>query len=137
MRPKMFRNLDEIYAGLCDGMTYEEIEREFPEEAAARKGDKFEYRYPRGESYTDLISRLEPMAHEMERSQETLLIVAHQAILRVLYAYFMGKPREACPSVSIPLNTVIKLTPTVEGCLEERFTLLPNLQGKEKDPASH
>lgn len=24
MRPKMFRNLDEIYAGLCDGMTYEE-----------------------------------------------------------------------------------------------------------------
>ena len=25
---------------------------------------RFEYRYPRGESYTDLISRLEPMAHE-------------------------------------------------------------------------
>ena len=24
MRPKMFRNLDEIYAGLCDGMTYED-----------------------------------------------------------------------------------------------------------------
>lgn len=137
MRPKMHRNLDEIYAGLCDGMTYEEIERQYPEEAAARKGDKFEYRYPRGESYTDLISRLEPMAHELERTQETLLVVAHQAILRVLYTYFMGKPREACPDVSIPLNTVIKLTPTVEGCLEERFTLLPNLQGKEKDPASH
>eukprot|EP00439_Symbiodinium_sp_Y106_P041933 s3526_g5.t1 len=82
MRPKMFRNLDEIYAGLCDGMTYEDIEREYPEEATARKGDKFEYRYPRGESYTDLISRLEPMAHEMERAQETLLVVAHQAILR-------------------------------------------------------
>lgn len=137
MRPKMFRNLDEIYAGLCDGMTYEEIQQQFPEEAAARKGDKFEYRYPRGESYIDLISRLEPMAHELERTQETLLVVAHQAILRVLYAYFMGKPREACPNVSIPLNTVIKLTPTVEGCLEERFTLLPNLQGSEADPASH
>lgn len=25
---------------------------------------RFEYRYPRGESYIDLISRLEPMAHE-------------------------------------------------------------------------
>jgi len=137
MRPKMFRNLDEIYAGLCDGMTYEEIEREYPEEATARKGDKFEYRYPRGESYTDLISRLEPMAHEMERAQETLLVVAHQAILRVLYAYFMGMRREECPDVSIPLNTVIKLTPTAEGCSEERFTLLPNLKGKELDPASH
>ncbi|CAK8999932.1 6-P2ase) (AtF2KP) (PFK/FBPase) [Includes: 6-phosphofructo-2-kinase [Durusdinium trenchii] len=26
MRPKMHRNLDEIYAGLCDGMTYEECD---------------------------------------------------------------------------------------------------------------
>ena len=35
-------------------------------------------RYPRGESYTDLIARLEPIAHEMERQREPLLIVAHQ-----------------------------------------------------------
>jgi len=49
----------------------------------------------------------------------------------------MGMRREECPDVSIPLNTVIKLTPTAEGCSEERFTLLPNLKGKELDPASH
>jgi len=136
-RPKMFRNLDEIYAGLCDGMTYEEIAKQYPEEATARKADKFEYRYPRGESYGDLISRLEPMAHEMERSHETVVVVAHQAILRVLYGYFMELPREACMDVSIPLNTVIKITPTSTGCAEERFTLLPDLKGKELDPASH
>ena len=48
-------------------MTYEEIAAIYPEEAAARKADKFNYRYPRGESYNDLIARLEPIAHEMER----------------------------------------------------------------------
>ena len=38
-----FKNLDEIYAGVCDGMTYEEIAQVYPEEAAARKADKFGY----------------------------------------------------------------------------------------------
>jgi len=137
MRPKRFRNLDEIYAGLCDGMTYEEIAAQFPDEAKARKTDKFEYRYPRGESYTDLISRLEPVAHEMERQREPLLIVAHQAILRVIYCYMMDRPRETCYEVAIPLNTVIKLTPTATGCLEERLDIIPKRAGVELDPASH
>lgn len=47
------RNLDEIYAGVCDGMTYAEIEATFPEEFARRREDKLGYRYPRGESYLD------------------------------------------------------------------------------------
>ncbi|KAL1524386.1 hypothetical protein AB1Y20_019281 [Prymnesium parvum] len=133
MRPKVFRNLDEIYAGECDGMTYEEIASAYPNEARSRKQDKFAYRYPRGESYIDLIARLEPIALEMERQREPLLIAIH----RVLYAYLMGLPREQCVDVSIPLNTVIKITPTEEGCMEERFTLIQHPPGTSLDPASH
>ena len=137
MRPKAFRNLDEIYAGVCDGKTYEEIEESYPDEAAARKTDKFTYRYPQGESYTDLIARLEPLAHELERLREPVLIVAHQAIHRVLYCYFMGLPRESCTRISIPLNTVIKLTPGANGCEEERILVLKHPEGEVLDPASH
>ena len=36
--------------GACDGMTYEEIEEQFPEEFVRREKDKLAYRYPRGES---------------------------------------------------------------------------------------
>jgi broad specificity phosphatase PhoE len=36
MRPMARRNLDELYAGTCDGMTYKEIEEVFPEEFKAR-----------------------------------------------------------------------------------------------------
>jgi len=57
MAPRVMRNLDEIYAGVCDGMTYAEIESSYPEEYAMRKEDKLGYRYPRGESYLDVISR--------------------------------------------------------------------------------
>ena len=42
------RNLDELYAGVCDGLTYKEIEEKYPEEFARRQEDKLTYRYPRG-----------------------------------------------------------------------------------------
>lgn len=42
------RNLDELYAGVCDGLTYKEIEQKYPEEFARRQEDKLTYRYPRG-----------------------------------------------------------------------------------------
>jgi len=67
MRLRQWFHLDEIFAGACDGMTYAEIEEQYPEEFELRKHDKLAYRYPRGESYLDVIARLEPIIIEMER----------------------------------------------------------------------
>ncbi len=36
----MLRALDEIDAGICDGMTYNEIKQQMPEEYAARNANK-------------------------------------------------------------------------------------------------
>jgi broad specificity phosphatase PhoE len=137
-----WRALDEIDAGVCDGLTYGQIAQRHPEEYAARKADKLRYRwgggryclgacstgwgllkvecvaqvesggeaevrtsgelkspnrrpepihpnaktkrYPRGESYLDMIQRLEPVMLEMEREGESLVVVSHQAVLRVI-----------------------------------------------------
>ncbi len=117
------RALDEIGAGVCDGLTYEEIKARFPDEFAARAIDKFRYRYPRGESYADVIQRLDPVIVELEGLRSPVLIVAHQAVLRALYGYLMGKPQDECPYLQVPLNTVIQLTPTEIGYDEERVTL--------------
>jgi broad specificity phosphatase PhoE len=123
MRLRAWHHLDELFAGSCDGMTYEEIEEKFPEEWERRNVDKLAYRYPRGESYLDVIARLEPIIIEMERHQEALLIVAHQGILRIIYAFYMGLSRAEAPYVSIPLNTVVQLTPRAYDCLESRHLL--------------
>ena len=72
----------------------------------------------------DVTLRLEPVAQEMERTREPVLIIAHQGILRILYAYFMGLDRKDAPYVSIPLNNVIELTPHAYGCHEKRFCLM-------------
>lgn len=71
-------------------MTYEEIKENFPDDFAARDVNKFAYRYPRGESYEDLVARLEPVIMELER-QANVLVVSHQAVLRCLLAYFLDK----------------------------------------------
>ncbi len=136
MRPVEWRGLDEIFAGDFDGMTYAEIQEHYPEEFAARSMDKLRYQYPRGESYIDVIKRLDPVIHELERQQDTLLLVGHQGILRIIYAYFMGLSREEAPFISIPLNTIIKLTPETYTCQEERIELVYD-EHSDNDAPSH
>ncbi|KAG9016607.1 Fructose-2,6-bisphosphatase [Tulasnella sp. 427] len=119
--PKLtWKSLDELDAGVCDGMTYEEIEEHYPEDFANRDEDKFNYRYRGGESYRDVVVRLEPVIMELER-QENVLVIGHQAIVRCLYAYFHNISQEDLPYINIPLHTVIKLTPKAYGCDEERY----------------
>lgn len=133
-KPVIWRALDEIDAGVCDGMTYEQIKRDMPDVYAARKADKFRYRYPRGESYEDVIQRLDPIIIQLERQRSPVLVIGHQAVLRALYSYLVDKPASSCPTLSIPLHTVIELTPSAYGCEERRFPLAPNLEDPHEPP---
>ncbi|GLI68462.1 hypothetical protein VaNZ11_012887 [Volvox africanus] len=121
--PKLrWKALDEIDAGICDGMTYEQIAEQYPQEFEMRKKDKLRYRYPSGESYMDVIQRVEPVIIELERERECVLVVAHQAVLRAVYAYFMNVPPEDIPRLSMPLHTLIELTPMPDGTMSvQRF----------------
>ena len=129
--PWAWRALDEIDGGICDSMSHAQIQERLPEEYAARKRNKFTYRYPRGESYQDIILRLDPMIIELERTRKPVLVIAHNAVLRALYAYFQGVPRERCPYLAIPLHTLIELTPHAYGCAETRVPLEPRLDSSE------
>jgi len=123
-----WRALDEIDAGICDGMTYDEIARTIPDEFEARSLDKFRYRYPRGESYADVIERLEPVIIELERQRAPVLLVGHQAVVRIVYGYLMDRSREVCPRLDVPLHTVIELARGITGCDERRFPLGPAVE---------
>ncbi|CRG89009.1 6-phosphofructo-2-kinase [Talaromyces islandicus] len=115
-----WKALDELESGLCDGLTYEEIAEKYPEDFAARDEDKYNYRYRGGESYRDVVIRLEPIIMELERS-ENIIIVTHQAVLRCIYSYFHNMSQEQSPWMEVPLHTLIKLTPRAYGTEEKRF----------------
>ncbi|KAL1137606.1 hypothetical protein AAG570_009302 [Ranatra chinensis] len=84
-----------IQTGICEDMTYAEIQCKYPDDFTARDKAKFTYRYPRGESYEDLVARLEPVIMELERQGNEL------------------------PYINVPLHTLIKLTPVAYGCKVE------------------
>jgi 6-phosphofructo-2-kinase/fructose-2,6-biphosphatase 2 len=115
-----WKALDELDAGVCDGLTYKQIQEQYPADFTARDEDKYNYRYRGGESYRDVVIRLEPIIMELERS-ENVLIVTHQAVVRCIYAYFMNLPQEQSPWMEVPLHTLIKLTPRAYSTHEERF----------------
>jgi broad specificity phosphatase PhoE/predicted kinase len=129
IEPGAWKALDEIDAGICEGMTYAEIERAMPAEFEARRRDKYRYRYPRGESYQDVVQRLDRVIVELERYRTPVLVICHRAVARALYAYFLQLPPAEVPHLPMPLHSVIQLTPTAYGCEEERVALGPRVEG--------
>jgi broad specificity phosphatase PhoE len=49
----------------------------------------------------DVIQRLEPVIIELERQRSPVVVIAHQAILRSLYAYFADKPLKEAPHIEV------------------------------------
>ncbi|GAA5814368.1 hypothetical protein MFLAVUS_007863 [Mucor flavus] len=100
----------------------EEIAK-FPEEIAKVKENPYRHRYPRAESYHDLAVRLESVIMELEREKNDVLIVAHETVLRCLYAYLFDRPATEIPTISIPRYCLIEITPSAYGCKESRMEI--------------
>lgn len=115
-----WKALDELDSGNCDGLTYKQISQMYPEDFKARDDDKYNYRYRGGESYRDVVIRLEPIMMELERS-ENILIITHQAIVRCIFAYFMQVDQSRSPWMEVPLHTLMKLTPKAYGVEVEKI----------------
>merc|ERR1719213_1312568 len=95
-------------------MTYEEIEINCPDVHRNRDKDKYNFRYPMGESYYDLVQRLEPVIMELEK-RDNVLLICHQAVLRCILAYFKNATCDEFPYQKCPLHTLMKLSPTPYG----------------------
>lgn len=57
----------------------------------------------------DVIQRLEPVIIEIERERECVVVVAHQAVLRALYGYFMKIPLAVSLHFTSPLASATTL----------------------------
>ncbi|CCK71632.1 bifunctional nucleoside/nucleotide kinase/histidine phosphatase family protein KNAG_0H02190 [Huiozyma naganishii CBS 8797] len=108
---KQMRMLDEINAGDFDGLTNAQIEQIAPREYKLRQCDKLRYRYPGtgGESYLDVINRVRPVITEIERLEDSVLLITHRVVARVLLGYFMSLKFDAVTQLDVPLHCVYKL----------------------------
>lgn len=103
--------MSQINPGVCENMSERMISKIYPEEAEKHDLDPYHHRYPRAESYHDLAVRLEPIILELEREQNDLLIIAHESVLRVLYAYLMHCSTMEIPNLKFPRDEIIEIIP--------------------------
>jgi len=114
---KQMKMLDELNAGVMEGLTYNCISEQYPSEYKSRKTNKMQYRYPGpgGEGYLDIINRLRPVIVELERMTDHVLLVGHRSVARVLLAYFRGLPRNAVADLDVPIGMLYCLEPKPYG----------------------
>ncbi|KAI0005191.1 bifunctional 6-phosphofructo-2-kinase/fructose-2,6-bisphosphate 2-phosphatase [Xylariaceae sp. FL0662B] len=103
--------MSQINPGVCERLSERAIRRLYPEEVEKHELDPYHHRYPRAESYHDLAVRLEPIILELEREQNDLVIIAHESVLRVLYAYLMHCSAVHIPNLKFPRNEIIEIIP--------------------------
>ncbi|KAF9400875.1 hypothetical protein BGX21_003294 [Mortierella sp. AD011] len=115
--------LAERHPGVCDQMSSQEIQEKYPDECQRATNDPYRHRFPRAESYYDLANRLEKVILELEREKNDVLIVAHESVIRCLYGYLHGLPEAEIPSLEIPQEVLLELTPTAYGIEEKRHKI--------------
>ncbi|KAL2676869.1 hypothetical protein Neosp_010636 [[Neocosmospora] mangrovei] len=125
-RVRQRSQLSQINPGVCEKMSERMIRQIYPDEVEKHELDPYHHRYPRAESYHDLAVRLEPIILELEREQHDLLIIAHESVLRVLYAYLMHCSTMDIPMIRFPRDEVIEIIPAAYQNEAKRI-LIPGL----------
>ena len=84
--------LREINFGKIEGLTFKEVSQLYPEVAEAWSKRSLTLKYPGGESITELNNRVSKFLERLEKHtpEETILIVAHSAPLRLLICHLLG-----------------------------------------------
>ncbi|MDR3358913.1 MAG: 6-phosphofructo-2-kinase/fructose-2,6-bisphosphatase [Desulfovibrio sp.] len=127
-----FPELDELWAGDCEGMRYSEIRENMPEVTAGRNADKYNYAYPGGESYAMLRNRVRQGLRRalFLAAGAPLVIVGHQAINRVLLTLFLRCRNEDVPYIYIPQNQYYHISMTAHRKIFERVSYETGFQAE-------
>lgn len=82
----------EIHFGIWEGLSFQQIMTQYPEELQQRFADLAHYRIPGGESLMDLRDRVAPKLAELlqRHAGQAFLVVAHAGINRVILSQAMG-----------------------------------------------
>ena len=139
---KQYATLNPLDKGECYGMTMKQIQDELPVQLFAKMlldtlslfiamqdfhtvymRDPWKARFPGGESYFDLMLRLEPILIDIEQHTGPVILISHISTLQVLCSYFLGIPIEKCSNLEIPFHSVLELLPNQDGWNKTIFSL--------------
>lgn len=109
------KEFDEINAGICERMTYEEIERKLSQVFKKRGADKYHYVYPEGESYETMKQRITQGIKKsffLNQQAENIMIVGHQAVNRMILSHFLYRREDDVPYIYVPQDRFYHIVST-------------------------
>jgi 6-phosphofructo-2-kinase/fructose-2,6-biphosphatase 1 len=119
------------------GKELDEIRTTNPSWYSRLEKNPFTTRFPGGESYKDLIRRLESVVVDLEQQVIPTLVVSHVSVLQMLIAYFRRSPVEEAMQIEVPLHSVIKFSPVRGGGWKEsQHQLAPVYEGPSTAPST-
>ena len=88
--------LDEIAFGVLEGRNLYQFDEVTQNEWERFKDDRFNYRIPGAENYTDVANRIKPFLDRIlqRHGGEEVLVVGHRVVNRLLIGMLMGYPLE-------------------------------------------
>lgn len=113
--------LRQLDLGLVESLGEDQIKEQYPEEYKRHCLDPYHHRYPRSESYHDLVVRLESIIMELERDSSNILVIADASVIRCIYAYYIEATPFIIPSLVLDPSELIQLQPEAYGCHETRY----------------
>jgi len=109
------KEFNEIYAGTCEDMTYDEIQRMMPDVYSSRKADKYNYVYPEGEGYVSMKERIQigiKKAFYLNRRPDNIMIIGHRAVNRMILSHFLYRREEDVPFIYVPQDKFYHIVAT-------------------------
>ncbi len=113
---------DEIYSGICECMSYEEIRLSMPHVHEERQKDKFHYVYQGGEGYATMKQRIDKgikKALYLSGVSQNIMIIGHRAVNRMILAHFLFRRTEDVPYTYIPQDKFYHIIATQDKKLFE------------------
>lgn len=101
-RPQTTSALNPLDKGVANGKTEADFKREMPREHARWRSDVRHARYPGGESFNDLILRVEGVLIDIEQQTSPVLVVSHLSTLQAWRGLAAARPPQA-PAAWVPL----------------------------------
>jgi len=85
-------NLRELDFGIFEGLTREQVKEKYGDVFKEREKDKFNYKFPKGESYADIEKRALNVLKKVIKTKKESIIVAHGNINKLLFKNLLKKP---------------------------------------------
>ena len=107
--------------GAWSGLLKEEIKPNYPEQWRQRHQDRWNFRFPGGESYAELALRAAHWLESLETEEENLVVVTHEMFSRCLRGHYLGLDSAQTLQLSHPHDHVFIIADgTIQTCAPQQ-----------------